>query len=74
MAQKEFTQASVAYRKFRERCGVKDPVMLDEIEEAYFIGAEETINRIEEKLDFYCDRPSEFYGAIERMVKELKGE
>ncbi len=42
MIQKEFAQASITYRKFRERCGIKDPVMLDEIEEAYFKGAEET--------------------------------
>ena len=34
----------------------------------------EIINKIEDKLDFYCDRPSEFYGAIEKMIKELKGE
>lgn len=42
--------------------------------EIYQAGAMEVIRRIEDKLDFYCDRPSEFYGAIERMVKELKGE
>lgn len=29
---------SKQYREFRERCGVKDPVMLGEIEEAYFEG------------------------------------
>lgn len=40
----------------------------------YKDGAKEIIKRIEDKLDFYCDRPNEFYGAIERMVKELKGE
>ena len=42
--------------------------------EIYEDGVMEIINRIEDKLDFYCDRPSEFYGAIERMIKELKGE
>lgn len=41
--------------------------------EIYEDGAMEIINRIEDKLVFYCDRPSEFYGAIEKMVKELKG-
>lgn len=45
------------------------PTFSDAIE----ITRKEIINRIEDKLDFYCDRPSEFYGAIERMVKELKG-
>ena len=29
---------SKQYREFREQCGIKDPVMLDEIEEAYFSG------------------------------------
>ena len=29
---------SKQYREFREQCGIKDPVMLDEIEEAYFGG------------------------------------
>jgi len=26
------------YKDFREQCGIKDPVMLNEIEEAYFEG------------------------------------
>jgi len=29
---------SKQYREFREQCGIKDPVMLNEIEEAYFEG------------------------------------
>ena len=29
---------SKQYKDFREQCGVKDPVMLNEIEEAYFEG------------------------------------
>lgn len=29
---------SKQYREFRKQCGIKDPVMLDEIEEAYFEG------------------------------------
>ena len=31
-------EKSKQYRDFREQCGIKDPVMLDEIEEAYFEG------------------------------------
>lgn len=42
--------------------------------EIYQAGAMEVIKRIEGKLDFYCDRPNEFYGAIERMVEELREE
>ena len=41
--------------------------------EVYEDGAKEIINRIENKLVFYCDRPNEFYGAIARMLNELKG-
>ena len=29
---------SKQYRDYREQCGIKDPIMLDEIEEAYFEG------------------------------------
>ena len=29
---------SSQYRDFREQCGIKDPVMLNEIEEAYYEG------------------------------------
>ncbi len=46
------------------------PTFSDAIE----ITRKEIIERIEDKLDFYSGRPSEFYGAIERMVKELKGD
>lgn len=42
--------------------------------EIYEDGAMEVVKRIEDKLDFYCDRPNEFYGAIEKMIKELKKE
>ena len=31
-------EKSKQYRDFREQCGIKDPVMLNEIEEAYFEG------------------------------------
>lgn len=36
---KDAEQASKEYREMRERYGVKDPIMLDEIEEAYYEGA-----------------------------------
>ena len=39
---KEAEKACLEYRKFREECGIKDPVMLDEIEEAYYNGATST--------------------------------
>lgn len=42
--------------------------------EIYEDGAMEVVKRIEDKLNLYCDRPNEFYGAIVRMVEELRGE
>ncbi len=36
---KDAEEASAEWRKFREDCGIKDPVMLDEIEDAYYNGA-----------------------------------
>lgn len=34
-------EKSNQYREYRENCGIKDPVMLDEIEESYFQGYEQ---------------------------------
>ena len=31
-------EKSKQYRDFREQCGIKDPIMLNEIEEAYYEG------------------------------------
>ena len=38
--EKELYKASEKYRKGREGCGVKDPILLDEVEEAFYLGAE----------------------------------
>ena len=35
------------YKDFREQCGVKDPVMLDEIEEAYYEGYQQAEKNLE---------------------------
>lgn len=40
------------YRNFREECGIKDPVMLNEIEEAYYAGAEYQLNKDSKKHYF----------------------
>lgn len=37
---KNLDEAAKEYRNFRKKCGIKDPVMLNEIEEAYYVGAE----------------------------------
>ena len=38
---------SKQYRDFREQCGIKDPVMLDEIEEAYYEGYQQADKDLE---------------------------
>ena len=38
--EKELYKASEKYRKEREQCGVKDPILLDEVDEAFYLGAE----------------------------------
>jgi hypothetical protein len=38
---------SKQYRGFREQCGIKDPVMLNEIEEAYFEGYRQARKAVE---------------------------
>ena len=38
---------SKKYRDFREQCGIKDPVMLNEIEEAYYEGYEQAEKDLE---------------------------
>ena len=48
---------SEQYRNFRERCGIKDPVMLNEIEEAYFEG----YNEAEKDLELTWEDMRELY-------------
>ena len=39
--EEQFIQASKEYRKYRESCGLLDPVALDEIEDVYYQGMKE---------------------------------
>ena len=52
------------YRNFREQCGIKDPVMLNEIEEAYF----ESYIQAEKKLELTWEDIPE----ILRISEQLK--
>ena len=75
---------SKQYRDYREKCGIKDPVMLDEIEEAYFGGyhqAEkdneltwEDIKVIEKLLGFdnIIESPKEFYQEVLKRFKDYR--
>lgn len=38
--EEELNKASIEYRKSREECGVKDPILLDEVEEAFYVAGE----------------------------------
>ena len=77
---------SKQYRDYREQCGIKDPVMLDEIEEACFEGyhqAEKDMEltwediRVIEKLlgfDNIIESPKEFYQEVLKRFKEQRDE
>ena len=55
---------SKQYCEFREQCGIKDPVMLDEIEEAYFEGYQQA----EKDLELSWEDIPEIF----RISEELK--
>jgi hypothetical protein len=40
-------EKSKQYKDYREQCGIKDPVMLNEIEEAYFEGYQQAEKDLE---------------------------
>ena len=42
---------SKQYKDFREQCGIKDPVMLNEIEEAYYAGYHQAEKDLELTVD-----------------------
>lgn len=83
-------EKSKQYRDFREQCGIKDPVMLNEIEEAYFEGyhqaekdLELTWEDIERIFDIHTEIKCEdslslysieFYQEVLKLFKAQKGE
>ena len=44
-------ELSKQYKDFREQCGIKDPVMLNEIEEAYYAGYHQAEKDLELTVD-----------------------
>ena len=59
---------SKQYMEFRERCGIKDPVMLGEIEEAYFEGyhqAEKDLELTWEDLKMLDDISDDVYAECD---------
>lgn len=72
----ELEKATTEYRNFRESCGYNDPVALNEIESAFFAGAEwqkEQFNKIEnyQEEGWYSSGDDEYvYGiSFEEPVK-----
>ena len=72
---------SKQYRDFREQCGIKDPVMLNEIEEAYYEGYEQAEKDLElslediktiDKLLNQCVDYSNPYQEVLKRFKERK--
>ena len=74
---------SEKYRDFREQCGIKDPVMLDEIEEAYYEGYQqaekdleltwENIKTIDRLLNQCVDYNNPYQEVLKRF-KEIRNE
>ena len=72
---------SKQYRDFREQCGIKDPVMLNEIEEAYYEGYEQAEKDLElgwediktiDKLLNQCVDYSNPYQEVLKRYKDFK--
>ena len=57
------------YRNYREECGINDPIMLDEIEEAYFQGISKQADVQSDDLDVaigdYCSNSDNFITFID---------
>lgn len=72
---------SSQYRDFREQCGIKDPVMLNEIEEAYYEGYQqaekdneltlEDIKTIDKLLNKCVDYSNPYQEVLKRF-KDFK--
>jgi hypothetical protein len=72
---------SSQYRDFREQCGIKDPVMLNEIEEAYYEGYQQAEKDLElglediktiDKLLNQCVDYNNPYQEVLKRYKERK--
>ena len=74
-------ELSKQYKDFREQCGIKDPVMLNEIEEAYYEGYYQAEKDLEltwediktiDKLLNQCVDYSNPYQEVLKRFKERK--
>lgn len=62
-----------SYKDFREECGFKDPVALNEIEVAYEEGANYVLDAITECMPkTHSFNPNEVIDIITSKIKELK--
>ncbi len=71
---------SKQYKDFREQCGIKDPVMLNEIEESYFEGYQqaekdltltiEDIKTIDRLLNKCVDCSNPYQEVLKRFNKQ----
>ena len=74
-------ELSKQYKDFREQCGIKDPVMLNEIEEAYYEGYQQAEKDLElslediktiDKLLNQCVDCNNPYQEVLKRLKERK--
>lgn len=59
-------ELSEKYRAYREECGIKDPVMLDEIEEAYYEGYQQA------EKDLLENKHEKSWRLDEKLWKDIK--
>ena len=69
---------SKQYRDFREQCGIKDPVMLNEIEEAYYEGYHQAEKDLEltwediKTIDKLLNQCVDYSNAYQEVLKRFK--
>ena len=61
---------SKQYREFREQCGIKDPVMLNEIEEAYFEGYHQAREDVEITRDEMIEKACEYLDGLIEILND----
>ena len=63
-------EKSKQYRDYREQCGIKDPIMLDEIDEAYYEGYNQAEKDLMEKaIDVEVKVDAGGYPYIDKTIE-----
>lgn len=71
-------EKSKQYRDYREQCGIKDPVMLNEIEEAYYEGYNQAEKDLEltwediKTIDKLLNKCVDYSNPYQEVLKRFK--